>query len=275
MPMPQPRLPVPLDHAVYVHLHTDHYPWTEVTVDLAVRQAEGLSGVFDAQQGSDWARFVWVRGALRGGFTAAGDITWPATLAALPRAQVTLAPLDPAVAELVWASRTQAAQPRAEGWPDLHSILERQRFSGVLLGGQACSFWEGGRAIGGTLPPAGVPCTTLSRLPDGAVGQAALLDFWRDLIAAAHRAAPLDEAWRLVSVRLAGEHPCLDPFAREVTVQGGRLHVEAEVPNDEVLPALLAAFQATLARLGLRLSDLPLGGLPARPEWVAVGLEAL
>ncbi|MEW6422037.1 MAG: hypothetical protein AB1511_09970, partial [Deinococcota bacterium] len=102
-----------------------------------------------------------------------------------------------------------------------------------------------------------------------------LLDFWRDLIAAAHRVTPLDEAWRLVSVRLAGDHPCLDPFAREVTVQGGRLHVEADVPTGEVLPALLGAFQATLARLGLRLTDLPLGGLPARPEWTAAGLEAL
>ncbi|WP_034355858.1 hypothetical protein [Deinococcus phoenicis] len=275
MSTPQPRLSVPLDQAVYVQLCTDHYPWTEVTVDLAARQAQGLSGVFDAQQGPDWARFVWVRGILRGGFTAAGDAAWPAVLAALPRAQVTLATLDPALAELVWSSRTQAPQQLEEHWPELQGTLERQRFSGVLLGGRACSFWEGGRAIGGTLPPAGVVCTTLSRLPGGMVTHAALLDFWRDLIAATHRTAPLDEAWRQVSVRLAGQHPCLDPFAREVVVQGGQLHVEADVPPTEAQPALLGAFQATLARLGLRLTDLPLTELSGRPEWAAAGLEAL
>ncbi|GAA5531943.1 hypothetical protein [Deinococcus aluminii] len=273
MPIPHPRLAVPLDRAVYRQLLTDHYPWTEVTVDLARRQAEGLSGVFDAQQGPDWARFVWVRGTLRGGFSAAGDVTWPATLSALPRAQVTLTALDPAVADLVWSSRDQTPQVLEAPWPGSQATLERQRFSGVLLAGQTCSFWEGGRTVGGTLPPPGVPCLTLSRLPGGAEAHAALLGFWRELIATTHRVTPLDEAWRLVSLRLAGEYPCLDPFAREVTVQGGQLQVEPDVPAAEVQPALLSAFQATLARVGLRLADLPLTELRARPEWASAGLE--
>ncbi|GAA5514418.1 hypothetical protein Dcar01_03173 [Deinococcus carri] len=271
--MPQPRLSVPLDRAAYVQLLTDHYPWTEVTVDLAARQAEGLSGIFDAQQGPDWARFVWVRGTLRGGFTAAGDVTWPLAMNALPRAQVTLVPLAPAVAELVWASRTGSPQPQATHWPELQADLERQRFAGVLLHDGTCSFWEGGRAIGGTLPASGAACQTLSQLGGGAVGQAALLAFWRELIATAHRVTPLDEAWRQVSMRLADEHPCLDPFAQEVTVQGGQLRVEPELELAEVQPALLGGFQATLARLGLRLADLPITELRARPEWAAAGLE--
>lgn len=273
MPTLPTRLAVPLDHAVYTGLHTDHYPWTEVTLDLATRQAQGLSAVFDAQQGPDWARFVWVRGTLRGGFTATGDLTWPIALAALPRAQVTLAVLDPAVAELVWASRTQEPQPLAGPWPEPQVSLARERFSGVLLGGQACSFWAGGEMIAGTLPPPGAACFTLASATPVTPGPEALLAFWTELIAAAHRAAPLDEAWRLVSVRLAEQHPCLDPFAREVVVQGGRLHVDPELPPAEVQPALLAAFRAVLARLGLRLADLPLADLRARPEWLAAGLE--
>ncbi|WP_040383576.1 hypothetical protein [Deinococcus apachensis] len=271
--MPQPRLPLPPSRAVYSQLHTDHYPWTEVTVDLAARQAQGLSGVFDAQQGPSWARFVWVRGTLRGGFSAGGDVSWPAALAALPRAQVTLAALDPAVADLVWASRTWAPQPLEGLWPTPQAALTRERFSGVLLGGPACSFWEGGQPLDGTLPAPGATCVALPRLPGGTGGREALLTFWTDLITAAHRLSPLDEAWRQVSVRLSGQHPCLDPFAREVTVTGGRLRVDPDLPLGEAQPALLGAFQGTLARLGLRLADLPLAELRTRPEWAASGLE--
>lgn len=273
--MPQPLLHLPPDHAVYARLHTDHYPWTEVTVDLARRQAEGLSGVFDLQQGGDWARFVWVGGALRGGFAAAGDIGWPAAVSVLSRAQVSLTALEPGVAELVWTSRTLDPQPLEGTWPDPQAALARGRFSGVLLGDGACSFWQGGKLSGGTLPAPGAACEVLAQPSGGEVGDAALLTFWRDLIATAHRESPLDEAWRQVSVRLAGQHPCLDPFAQEVTLRGGRLDVDPELPADEWQAALLAAFQGTLARLGLRLADLPVAGLRGQPEWAAAGLGAL
>lgn len=277
--MPQPRLDVPRDRAVYTQLLTDHYPWTEVTLDLAARQAQGLSGVFDAQQGGAWARFVWVGGHLRGGFTAAGEVSWPAALAALPRAEISLTPLDPAAAELLWSSRMLAPQPLEGVWPDPASRLERQGFTGVLLGGGACSFWSGGRVAEGPLPEPGTPCTLLSAQPLlsdqalGAVEAAATLAFWADLIATAHRHTPLDEAWRQVSVRLAGQHPCLDPFAQEVTVQEGRLTLDPDLPAAEAQPALRDAFGATLARLGLRLADLPVGRLHTRREWLAAGLE--
>jgi len=270
--MPQLRLDVPPDRAVYARLLTDHYPWTEVTVDLAARQAQGLSGVFDAQQGGRWARFVWVGGVLRGGFTAGGEVGWATALAALPRAEVSLTALDPAVAERVWTSRTLEPQPLDGAWPGPRAVLEGQGFSGVLLGAGACSFWSAGQVAGGRLPDPGAVCEVLAE-PVGPAYGPALLDFWAELIATAHRHAPLDEAWRQVSLRLAGEHPCLDPFAREVTVQGGRLTLDPELPPGEAQPALLSAFQATLARLGLRLADLPVGGLRAQPEWAAAGLE--
>lgn len=277
--MPQLRLDLPRDRAVYTQLLTDHYPWTEVTVDLATRQAQALSGAFDAQQGGAWARFVWVGGHLRGGFTAAGDVGWPAALAALPRAEISLTPLDPAAAELLWTSRTLEPQPLEGAWPNPAPLLERQGFSGVLLGEGACSFWSGGRTTEGKLPEPGSLCAVLSDQPL-LTGQAleagegaALLGFWADLIATAHRHTPLDEAWRQVSVRLAGQHPCLDPFAREVTVQQGRLTLDPDLPPAEAQPALLSAFQATLARLGLRLADLPVGALRTRREWSAAGLD--
>ncbi|WP_034387758.1 hypothetical protein [Deinococcus sp. YIM 77859] len=273
MPILPTRLAVPLEQAVYTGLHTDHYPWTEVTLDLATRQAQGLSAVFDAQQGPNWARFVWVQGTLQGGFTPAGDLTWSAAMAALPRAQVTLVALNPAVAELVWRSRMQAPQPLEGAWPQPQADLTRQRFSGVLLGEQACSFWVGGERIAGTLPSPGAACSVLASAVPLAPGPEALLAFWTELIATVHRAAPLDEAWRGVSMRLAEQHPCLDPFAREVSVQNGQLHVDPDVPPTEVQPALLDAFRATLARLGQRLADLPLAELRARPEWRAAGLE--
>ncbi|MEF2278028.1 hypothetical protein V3W47_06915 [Deinococcus sp. YIM 134068] len=266
---PVPPLDLPLDQAVYARLHTDHYPWTEVTLDLTVRQSQGLSGVFEAQQGTKWARFVWVRGSLRGGFTAAGDLAWGAMTAALPRARVTLAALGPAVAELVWVCRHLKPQD-AGTWPDARGVLEDGVFSGVLLAGGACSFWEGGRPLGGSLPPTGAPCHTLAA---PGTEEAGLLAFWTEVIAATHAHTPLDEAWRAVSVRLAGAHPCLDPFAREVGVQGGRLRVEPGVSAAELRPALLAAFQGTLARLGVGVADLPLAELRARPGWAAAGLE--
>lgn len=271
--MPQPRLPLPPEPAVYRGLHTDHYPWTEVTSDLLTRQGQGLSAVFDAQQGPHWARFVWVGGALQGGFTARGEVGWPQAMAGLPRAQVSLTPLPPAVAETVWAARTHSPQPLEEVWPQGRARLEGSRFSGVLLAGEACSYWQDGQLLGGQVPQPGATCELLGELMQ-APSEAAMLVFWKDLIAAAHNHAPLDEAWRSVCVGLAGEHPCLDPFAREVTVQGGHLTADPGVPAHELHPALLAAFHASLARLGQPLDDLPLGTLPDRPEWQAAGLGA-
>ncbi|WP_034408639.1 hypothetical protein [Deinococcus murrayi] len=271
--MPQPRLPLPPEPAVYHGLCTDHYPWTEVTSDLLTRQGQGLSAVFDAQQGPHWARFVWVGGALRGGFTAHGEVGWAQAMAGLPRARVSLTPLPPAVAETLWTARSGTPQPLEEGWPAGQARLEGGRFSGVLLAPGACSYWQRGRLLAGTLPEPGAACEWLGEVAPPP-SDAELLAFWQELLAATHRHTSLDEVWRTVCVRLAAEHPCLDPFAREVTLQGGRLTVDPSVPAQELLPALLAAFRASLTRLGQPLAELPLGNLPDQPEWQAAGLGA-
>lgn len=266
-----PLLSVPQDLAVYSHLSTDHYPWTEVTVDLAARQAQGFTGIFDAMQGQRWARFVWVRGQMRGGFTAGGEVSWGTMMRGLPQAIISLQELEPVVAEIVWSCRQAKPAPLRGAWPDVQVTLERERFFGVLVSGTACSYWETGRMLGGTLPKQGAACVTLS--PPVIDDRPTLLAFWMELIAVTHRAFPLDEVWRQVSIGLAADYPCLDPFAQEVRVSGGVLQADQEVGVSELRPALLAAYRATLTRLGVRLADLPIASLREQPIWATAGLE--
>lgn len=271
MLMTLPLLSVPQDLAVYSRLSTDHYPWTEVTVDLAARQAQGFTGAFDAVQGQRWARFVWVRGSMRGGFTAGGEVSWATMMRGLPQAAVSLQSLEPVVAEIVWSCRQSTPTPLRGVWPELQATLGRERFFGVLVSGTACSYWESGRMLGGVLPAVGAACLTLS--PPVIDDRPSLLAFWLELIAVTHRTYPLDEVWRQVSIGLATDHPCLDPFAQEVRVLGGVLQVDQEVGVSELRPALLEAYRATLTRLGVRLADLPIASLREQPIWATAGLE--
>ncbi|THF87936.1 hypothetical protein E7T09_01550 [Deinococcus sp. KSM4-11] len=272
-PMTAP-LPVPTDQAVYVGLSTDHYPWTDITIDLATRQGQGLSGVFDASQEGSWARFIWIRGELRGGFTWGGqEVAWVTATQALPRARVTLTVQDPRVAQLVWSSRARPTQPLSGTWPTPQATLVRDMFTGILVGAGHGSYWEGGQLIAGTVPKAGAQCTTCSPYEDVSAEQ--LAAFWQALLAAVSRAAPLENAWREVCARLCSTYVCLDPFAQEVVLRGGHLHLDPSLKVQEFRPALLAALRAALARLGVRLGDLPLLELRARPEWAAAGLENL
>ncbi|MDB5044507.1 MAG: hypothetical protein JWQ08_557 [Deinococcus sp.] len=265
-------LSVPQDLAVYSRLSTDHYPWTEVTVDLAARQAQGFTGIFDAVQGQRWVRFVWVRGVMRGGYTAGAEVSWANMMRGLPQATVSLQGQEPAVAEIVWSCRQAKAVSLPGTWPDLQDRLHRERFFGILVSGTASSYWESGRMLGGVLPPSGAACVTFS--PPVIDDRPSLLAFWLELIAVTHRSHPLDETWRQVSIGLATDHPCLDPFAQEVRVLGGVLQVDQEVSVSELRPALLAAYRATLTRLGVRLADLPINSLREQPIWATAGLEA-
>ncbi|WP_309571408.1 hypothetical protein [Deinococcus sp.] len=267
-------LPVPTDHAVYSGLSTDHYPWTDVTIDLATRQGQGLSGVFDASQDGRWARFIWLRGELLGGFTWGGqEVAWATTTQGLPRAHVTLTVQDPRVTQLAWSSRARPLQPLGEEWPTPQATLHRDMFTGVLVGGGHGSYWEGGQVIAGTLPEDGAACGTCSPYDDVSAEQ--MTAFWETLLAAVSRATPLESVWREVCARLCSTYICLDPFAQEVVLRGGKLHLDPALKVQEYRPALLAALRAALARLGVRLGDLPLMDLRARPEWAAAGLENL
>lgn len=266
-------VPVPLDAAVYSGLSTDHYPWTEIVSDLALRQSQEFSGTFDGAQGSRWVRFVWTRGVLLGGFTRGGQtLSWETALRGVPRASVSLTELSPSLSDLIWSTRDAQGRPLAGAWPDLRAELERDRFHGLLLAGDSCSFWTSGRVLGGTLPVAGATCVAYSQ--NSEANREKLVAFWRELIARIHRAAPLDATWRQITMRLAESYPCLDPFAQDIHLSGGQLSIDEEVTVAEFRPALLAALEATLARLGLRLLDLPVTDLRDRPEWSAAGLEA-
>ncbi|MFC6800468.1 hypothetical protein ACFQDE_00850 [Deinococcus caeni] len=161
---------MPADAAVYTGISTDHYPWTEVTADLAVRQSQEFSGVFDAWQGPRWARFVWTRGALLGGFTRAGQgLSWAAATQGLPRASVSLTELSPSLSDLLWSTRAAQARALPGAWPDPRAALERERFHGLLISGPHCSFWSSGRVLGARCRWSARPvrCTRRTPKPTG------------------------------------------------------------------------------------------------------------
>ncbi|MFC4425849.1 hypothetical protein [Deinococcus navajonensis] len=272
-PIPPNRLPAPPERAIYRELSTDHYPWTEITADYEARQDEGFSGLLDIRQADRWARFVLVSGAARTGFTQGGfEVTWAAAMQAMPRAQVTLTRMDGVICDLIWALRTaETATPLDIPWPGAQTELQRLMFTGALVSEGSCSYWKGGQLLEGTLPISGAPCQVFST--HHADDREGTLSFWQDLLGVVNGRLPLTEPWRQASVALAGEHPCLDPFAQEVVVRGGQLEVDPDLELKELRPALSAALRQVLARAGVRLADLPLGPLRQRPEWVSAGLE--
>lgn len=267
------RLPVPREHSVFEELPTDFYPWTEVLTELETLQGHALTGVLDVQQGERWARFVWLRGQLLGGVGAGGgDVPLAGAMRGLPRARVTLSLTEPLVAELLWSCRQAAPQPLGAPWPEAHARLERERFQGVLLSEQRSSFWEGGQVVTGSLPRTGAGGLTVSA--SSLIDRAALIEVWTELIALTSEARPgFDELWKQLSLQASARYPVLDPFGGEVVVRRGQLRVHEDVPAQELRPALLVTYRACLTRLGVRLSDLPLGTLRRRADWAAAGLE--
>ncbi|GGL66523.1 hypothetical protein GCM10010840_00520 [Deinococcus aerolatus] len=271
LPTPAAPPPVPLDRTVYAGLRTDHYPWTEIMADLETRQSEGFSGVLDAEQGERWARFVWVRGQCLGGFTGGGQaVGWELVHGGLPRARVSLGECSPPVGAVVWTSRAARAGALAGRWPDVQLGLKREQFYGLLVSEGLCSVWDSGQVLAGRLPDTGEMCVAYS--PNTPENRERLLQFWRDLLGAVHASIPLDEVWQQTCMRLSAEHPCLDPFVREITLSGGVLFVDRVLAVGEFRPALQTALRAVLLNLGINLNDLALGDLPNRPEWAAAGL---
>lgn len=268
------RLPLPQDQVIYLPLSTDFYPWTEVLTDIERRQEPSFTAVLDIQEENRWARFVWVRGALRGGVAASGqDVPLDVAVRALPNAHVALTGLEPAVAEVVWNCRAAPAKALAQAWPAPLEQLERERFTGALLAGDDCSYWEAGTVLSGVLPAAGVVCLAVA--PDDGAERASLVHFWRELIAVTQRSQPdFSGVWRQVSMQLSDRYVVLDPFAHEINVEEGRLSVDDDVTLDELRPAMLTAYRASLRRLNVRLQDLPITTLSQREAWIASGLEA-
>ena len=103
-----------------------------------------------------------------------------------------------------------------------------------------------------------------------------LVAFFNSALALSGPANVLETAWRAAALDLSPEHPCLDPFADEIRIEGNRLELLAEVPFDELQPALLEAYRLTLEKSDIRLGLLPLDTLrqQQRPMWLLSGLDS-
>jgi hypothetical protein len=107
---------------------------------------------------------------------------------------------------------------------------------------------------------------------------------WSELLAfserrtdAARGAETFDRTWRESCIALAEQYPELDPFFADVKYAAGTLNVRVQTPS--TIEALIAAYQHSLARLGIPLGALEPLVQPIRARhqnaWAAAGLEAL
>jgi hypothetical protein len=107
---------------------------------------------------------------------------------------------------------------------------------------------------------------------------------WSELLAfserrtdAARGAETFDRTWRESCIALAEQYPELDPFFADVKYAAGTLNVRVQTPS--TIEALVAAYQRSLARLGIPLEALEPLVQPIRARhqnaWAAAGLEAL
>ncbi len=262
-------LRLPSQSALYL-LSTDHYPWSEVLTDLEQRPL--LSAVLEAQQDGRRGRLVWQAGAPLGGFDAANDLSVAEFTRTFPRATLRLSLVEPLTAQLIWQCRSQQPEAAPQPWPGAQGPLADSGFSGMVLGGEhgsVVSCWQLGKALTGTLPVSGkVYCLPAPQQ----LGLPALATFWSQVLGQAAAQAPgITEVWRGVAAELAFEHPCLDPFAREIWLEGAWVRVQADLDVAEVRDALLAAFSAALQQSKVALRSLALSALRASPAWSASG----
>jgi hypothetical protein len=277
--MPHVWLPLPSEQALYQGLSTDHYPWTEVYTDLSLRPQ--FSGVLDVRQQLAGrppmlGRFVWVGGEVRGGHDLNTDLDIRLLPSTFTRAQVSLFELGEGLAQLLWLCRDGDRTELPLAWPDARDLLAARRFRGALLGSggqgaQACSYWDAGRVLGGTLPQPGEALYTVA--PPARHTHADLEQFWSEVLRGANSRLPLQEAWRVSATRLADEHPCLDPFAREVWIDAQGLHTDPDLPISELMAAMQDQFRAMLALYGVALRSLPMTEARVHPLWPSSGLE--
>jgi len=257
------------DRPAYTALPTDYWPWPEVLADLAARP--NLSGALELSQGEARARALWADGEFLGAHDARTDHDLGGAMLALPRASVSLLLLDPVVARLAWRCRDVDPVPAGQDWTGLRSALEERAFSGVVraLGGD--SFWQQGVRVSGPEPLA---TERVSLLTPGVrdVSPEEIVRFYGAVLGAASRLFAVESVWRASALELADDHPCLDPFAREVIYENGQLSLGTRVPTDELLPALRDATRLTLRRAGHRPSNLALDALRGEPLWSVSGL---
>ncbi|WP_293911403.1 hypothetical protein [Deinococcus sp.] len=276
-------LPLLSRQAQYV-LSTDHYPWSEICADLEARPL--LSAVLEARQqsagGQGFAgqtrrgRLFWNAGVALGGFDQGRDLNMSEFMRAFPRATLQLQLVDPAVVSLAWQCRGAQPEALSEPWPEVQGALSRSAFAGALMGGvggASISYWQSGKPVAGTLPTGGLVYTVSAPQQ---LSAGALAGFWSQIyVLAGAQAAGLAEAWRACAGELADDHPCLDPFAREVWLEGQQVQVAPDIDVTELRGALRAVSDASLRRLKLRIRSLPVTELQNSPLWTISGAGEL
>lgn len=260
---------VPHDRPAYAALSTDFWPWSEVFADLSARTP--WSGALELRQGEHFARAVWAEGVALGGHMGGSDHDLHQLALALPRAEVSLYVLDAHVARLAWQCRAAEVQYAASEWLKVRADLTFRAFTGVVRAAAGDSYWQSGVRVSGPEPTAGDRVTLLTPAL-GAVTNESVIEFYNVALAVAARTVDVEAHWRASVLELAEDHLCLDPFAREVVYEQGRLVLALDVPADELLPALRAAYSLTLRRAGKAVAELPLDALRVHPLWALSGL---
>lgn len=265
-------LKIPHDRPVYAALSTDYWPWPDALADLAGRA--DLSGALELRCGERRARALWAGGAPLGGHSAEESGGEDADLAALaarwPRAELSLYLLEPAVARLAWQCRAARGQTALAEWGALRADLSRRAYGGVVRAAVGDSYWQGGARLGGPEPLPGERVDLLTPASPAATAEQ-IAEFYGAALQLAAALFAAEPHWRAACLGLADDHPCLDPFAREVVFERGALTLIQDVPAQELLLALPAAFAATVARAGHSVADLPLEPLRAHPLWHLLG----
>lgn len=266
-------LPLPSRQVLY-QFSTDHYPWSEVRADLDQRPM--LSAVLEARQDGRQGRLMWNAGAALGGFDQDSDLSLSEFMLAFPRSTLQLLVLDPVMAGLAWQCRSARPEQLPEEWPDAQDQLSSSSFSGALLGGEngsIISYWQSGKPVAGSLPVGG---KVYKLSAPQQLNASDLLAFWSQVLRLASAETSLvPEIWRTSAADLAEEHPCLDPFAREVWIEPLSVRAIPELRVTELRDALLAVFEMTLRRVKLPLRSLPLEELQTSPIWNASGAGEL
>ena len=271
---------VPRDRPVYSGLPTDFWPWPEALHDLTRRP--GLSAILEISPdpgATPTARAIWADGHALGVHT---DLTTPegqapgaptdltALAVTYPRATLSLYIVDPAVARLAWQCLLADTQSPPAPWSTLRTQLAFRAYTGMVRAPSGDSYWQAGVRIAGREPRSEELVALLSPSLRH-VTSAAVLEFFNAALLIARREVPVDDVWHATVMELADMHACLDPFAREVLLEGGQLSLGADVPADELLPALRDGFQLAVNRAGRRLAQLPLESLRANPLWSHAG----
>ncbi|MBB6097514.1 hypothetical protein HNR42_000931 [Deinobacterium chartae] len=280
-------LALPAAQAVFRDLPARFLPWEVALAEVEARPS--FSGYLEAVAENLSARAFWRDGRQLGAqLYASGEPgSRPAHLQQLgpdlADGHLSLYVLEPELSYL--AHVCSFAEPETPLTPPqlLEAELASRGFSGVLRQhgpeGHRDLFWYGGRER----DRGGSDLSQITRIDlfpagestGGGVDATRLLAFWNSVLALSGRNEPLERFWRAAALDLADDHPALDPFAGEISIQGNTLSVSSDVPLEELAPALLAAYRGALNRAGLRTADLELGALREQQPlvWRAAGLD--